>query len=136
MDNAPPSSMKRKRTTRSRLAKRAQARLYWERTAPRGSRDPKVSHLLKARVADSINLERLNFGRRRSDYVRFRDDTMRSSVYFWEDGRIWATGPHALAMATTAVAFLVRSGIAPNASLASLKTAYISVLGRSRNANL
>jgi hypothetical protein len=122
--------------SRVRRMKRGTTWRYYDDTAPRGSGVPRVNHFIGGQVADSIDLERLQFGEVRSDHVFIDDKKLHSSVAFWKNGKILALGPHALAMAMAAVAFLARTGIAPNASLASLKSIDSSIIGRGRNANL
>jgi hypothetical protein len=128
--------MKRKSAARIRRTRLMAIKHFRERTAPRGSDAPEACYAIRGRVADSIDLERLPFGNKNSNRVLVYDGKLHSAITFWKNGKIFATGPHGLLLAMTAVAFLARTGIAPNASLASLESISASLQGRSRNANL
>ena len=101
-----------------------------------GSAPPRAYYEMRAQVSDHIILDDIKIGRRRDDMVVLNDDRTRSSVYIHENGWIMAFGPHALVLMTAAIALLVRTKIAPNASLADVETKIARIIGRGRKANL
>ena len=126
---------RRERAERINRERRSRAR-YEEKTSPRGTVIPDVRYYMKAQVADSLDLDRITFGERYDSGVTFCNEKLKTFVIFLDNGWVTAVGPHAFALLSTAILFLARTKIAPNASLDSIQTFMTKVSGRGRNANL
>ena len=91
---------------------------------------------MKAKVGESLDLNRITFGNRADRRVSFEDARLESTVVFHYDGWITTLGRHAFEMMTTALLFLDRAQIAPGATKARVETYLTSVRGSGSNANL
>ena len=111
------------------------------RSAPpfggRGSAPPEASYVVGAKVADRIDLDRIEIGRRLGEVTLIEDSARtHSRAYLFEDGRITAVGPQAMILVAAIVALLVRAKIAPNASMENVETRSALIRGRGARANM
>lgn len=102
----------------------------------RGSAPPRAYYNMRVKVSDRINLDDIKIGERDTEWVILPNDCTDSTVFIREDGWVVAFGTQALVLMTAAIAFLVRTKIAPSASLANAETRIATIIGRGRRANL
>ena len=101
----------------------------------RGSAPPRAYYNMGVKVSDRINLDDIKIGERGYEWVTLEDHPTASTLFIREDGWVIAFGTKALVLMTAAIAFLVRTKIAPSASLANAETRIATIIGRGRRAN-
>lgn len=118
------------RTVRNRICSQTR------KLGGRGSAPPEANYKMSVKVADQINLDDISIGKHEIDVVSLRDDRSWTRVFIHDDGWVEAYGPRALVLIAAVVTLLARAKIAPNASLATLRTHSASILGLGRRANM